>query len=91
MPDFLTRWAPTHFTEGSTFTAVLRWDQINTNLDATNGLGDREKLTFGLNFRPIEDAVFRFAYELGMRGYNPVTNQSVSGDNALVLSMATYF
>jgi hypothetical protein len=91
MPEFLTRLAPTRFTEGSTFTAVLRWDKINTNLDASHGLGDLEKLTFGLNYRPIEDAVFRFAYEFGMRSINRVTNQPISGDNALVLSMATYF
>jgi hypothetical protein len=91
MPEFLTRLAPTRFHEGSTFTAVLRWDKINTNRDANFGLGDMEKLTLGLNFRPVEDTVFRFAYEFNMRSINRVTNQPVTGDNALVLSMATYF
>src|SRR5256712_10235862 len=31
LPQFLRRWAPSYFTEASTFTAVVRWDSINTN------------------------------------------------------------
>ncbi len=91
MPDWLTQWAPKHFGPGSTFTAALRWDKVNTNLDAPGGLGDLEKLTAALNFRPIEDCVFRFAYEFNMRAINPVTSRSVTGGNAVILSAATYF
>lgn len=91
MPEILRHVAPTHFADGSTFTAVMRYDRVNTNDDFSGGLGDLEKLTVGLNFRPVEDTVCRLAYEFNMMGFNPVTRQRVTGNNALVLSVASYF
>ena len=35
MPAFLTKLSPKRFGEGSTFTAVIRYDRVNTNLDNT--------------------------------------------------------
>ncbi|MFO0706915.1 MAG: hypothetical protein U0412_08675 [Nitrospira sp.] len=32
MPDFLKKWAPSHFTDASTFTAVVRWEQVDTDV-----------------------------------------------------------
>lgn len=91
MPELLRRLAPSHFSEASTFTAVLRYDRVNTNADFSGGLGDLEKLTLALNFRPVEDTVYRIAYECNMMGVNPITAQRVTGNNAIVLSVATYF
>jgi hypothetical protein len=85
MPPSLRRWAPTYFTEASTFTAVVRWDQVNTNseLSATS----RERLTFGLNFRPVEDTVFKVDYQFN---FEDGKNNRIRNDG-LVISVATYF
>ena len=90
MPELLMRLAPSIFTQNSTFTAVLRWDQVNTNLDMDGGFGDLQQLSFGLNFRPIEDTVFKVSYQLGMEAFNPNTDQRVH-NNTFVASVATYF
>ncbi|MFO0701718.1 MAG: hypothetical protein U0236_21065 [Nitrospira sp.] len=91
LPNFLKNFSKKHFGEGSTFTAAMRYDRVNTNLDRSGGLGDLETLTIGLNFRPLEDAVFRLAYQFNMRATNAFTNMPITGNNALILSMATYF
>lgn len=91
MPPLLRNLSKKHFGEGSTFTAVMRYDRVNTNLDHPGGLGDLETLTMGLNFRPLEDAVFRLAYQFNMRATNAYTSMPITGDNALIMSMATYF
>ena len=91
MPPLLRNLSKKHFGEGSTFTAVMRYDRVNTNLDHSGGLGDLETLTMGLNFRPLEDAVFRLAYQFNMRATNAYTSMPITGDNALIMSMATYF
>jgi hypothetical protein len=85
LPEFLRRWAPSYFTEASTFTAVVRWDQVNTNseLSATA----RERLTLGLNFRPVEDTVFKVDYQFN---FEDGKNNRIRNDG-LVLSVATYF
>ena len=85
LPQFLRRWAPSYFTEASTFTAVVRWDQINTNSEFPDT--KRERLTFGLNFRPIEDTVFKVDYQFN---FEDGKNNRVRNDG-LVLSVATYF
>jgi hypothetical protein len=90
MPEFLTRLAPKRFGEGSTFTGVLRWDRINTNLDHPGGLGDLERLTLGLNFRPVEDTVFKFAYFFDLKSTNAVTEERIHNNGIMVMA-ATYF
>ncbi|SLM48214.1 conserved exported protein of unknown function [Nitrospira japonica] len=93
MPSFLTKLSPKRFGEGSTFTAVIRYDRVNTNLDNTNGTGgwgNLEQISFGLNYRPIEDAVFKMSYQYQPMAFNPVTQQRIH-DNAFVISAATYF
>lgn len=48
------------FLPGSVFTGVARWDWVDYN---SNQTGDSEYgLTAGLNFRPVEDAVFKLDY-----------------------------
>src|SRR5437867_5581748 len=85
LPQFLRRWAPSYFTEASTFTAVVRWDQINTNSEFSDT--KKERLTFGLNFRPVEDTVFKVDYQFN---FEDGKNNFIRNDG-LVLSVATYF
>jgi hypothetical protein len=93
MPQFLTNLSPKRFGEGSTLTAVIRYDRVNTNLDNSNGTGgwgNLEQISFGLNYRPIEDAVFKISYQYQPMAFNPNTNQRIH-QSALVISAATYF
>jgi hypothetical protein len=93
MPDFLAKWSPKRFGEGSTFTAVFRYDRVNTNSDNSNGtggFGNLEQLSFGLNYRPIEDAVFKISYQYQPKAFNPNSGERIH-DSAFVISAATYF
>lgn len=107
LPDFLKSWAPSHFTDASTFTAVVRWEQVDTDVGNRTinnaGGGNRrelERLTLGLNFRPIEDVVFKFDWQFNTqksaRGlveagdYSTNANTPITGDGFLVQA-ATYF
>jgi hypothetical protein len=90
MPAFLTKLSPKRFGEGSTLTAVIRYDRVNTNLDNAGGFGQMEQISFGLNYRPVEDSVFRISYQYQPMAFNPNTSQRIH-DGALVISMATYF
>lgn len=90
MPEFLTRWSPKRFGEGSTFTGVVRWDKVNTNSDTSGGLGDLERLTFGFNYRPIEDTVFKVSYSFDMKSTNAATDQRIH-NNLFMVMAATYF
>src|SRR5207249_6843913 len=91
MPDVLAKLSPKHFGEGSTFTAVVRYDRVNTNQDnAAGGFGDLEQISFGLNYRPVEDAVFKMSYQYQPMAFNPNTSQRIH-DSAFVISAATYF
>src|SRR5713101_6344547 len=85
MPEVLRRLAPTYFTEASTFTGVVRWDNINTNSEFADTA--RQRLTLGLNFRPIEDTVFKADYQFN---FEDGKNNRIRNDG-LVLSVATYF
>jgi hypothetical protein len=93
MPAFLTKLSPKRFGEGSTLTAVIRYDRVNTNLDNTNGtggFGNLEQISVGLNYRPIEDAVFKISYQYQPMAFDPNTSTRIH-DSALVISAATYF
>jgi hypothetical protein len=107
MPDFLKKWAPSHFTDASTFTAVVRWEQVDTDTnDKTRfaaGGGNRrelERLTLGLNFRPIEDTVFKFDWQFNTQknatgliqsaDFSTNASQPLNG-NGFLIQAATYF
>jgi len=91
MPSFLTALSPKRFGEGSTFTAVIRYDQVNLNKDNRGeSQGQLEQISFGLNYRPVEDAVFKISYQYMPKAFNPNSGQRIH-DSALVLSAATYF
>ena len=108
MPEFLKKWAPSHFTDASTFTAVVRWEQVDTDTDnrtsnAPNTSGNRrelERLTLGLNFRPIEDTVFKFDWQFNTQqnatGLVPAGDYSTAAStpltgSGLLIQAATYF
>ncbi len=91
MPAFLTKLSSKRFGEGSTFTAVIRYDRVNLNLDnKAENAGEIEQISFGLNYRPIEDTVFKISYQYLPKSFNPNDGQRVH-DSALVISAATYF
>lgn len=91
MPSFLTNLSPKRFGEGSTFTAVIRYDRVNLNLDnKAENAGELEQISFGLNYRPIEDTVFKISYQYLPKSFNPNDGQRIH-DSALVISAATYF
>jgi len=91
MPAFLTKLSPKRFGEGSTFTAVVRYDRVNLNMDnRAESEGQLEQISFGLNYRPVEDAVFKVSYQYMPKAFNPNSGQRIH-DGALVISAATYF
>lgn len=107
MPEILKRLAPSHFSDASTFTATVRWEQIDTDTDnrtvgGANTLGNRrelDRLTVGLNFRPVEDMVFKINWQHntqnGAVGLTPAgdlgtANSPMDGDGFL-FQAATYF
>ncbi len=103
MPEWLKNMAPTHFSDASTFTAVVRWERVDTDTDnrtltATSGnRRELERLTIGLNFRPIEDTVFKFDYQFNTQKGTPISNSvniPASGridGNGFLFMAATYF
>lgn len=70
---------------GSTFTGVARYDAVNTDR-STPGKGT-QRLTLGLNFRPVEDTVFKLDYQLN---FEDGARTRVPND-AVLASVATYF
>ncbi|HEX7896293.1 MAG TPA: hypothetical protein VF950_00840 [Planctomycetota bacterium] len=80
MPDFLRAIVPGASDE-STFTLVYRWDDVD--LDGFK----RDAHTVGVNFRPIEDTVFKFEVQFREEhGLQPDLQ-----NDAYVFSVATYF
>ena len=69
----------------SAFTGVARFDHANTNLE-TAGMG-LERLTFGLNFRPVQQTVFKLDYQINCEDWAV----GRKNNNAWVLGFATYF
>ncbi len=108
MPEFLKRLAPSHFSDASTFTAVVRWetadtdtgDKTRTSTGALSNQRDLERLTLGLNFRPIEDTAIKFSYMFNTQKNtsvqnfvnNPTGNLTSRVDgNGFLLMLASYF
>jgi hypothetical protein len=72
---------------GSVWTVVTRWDWVDYDTDQT---GDGELgLTLGLNFRPVEDAVFKLDYASIWR--TPAGGSRGDAAGRLFFSIATYF
>ena len=89
MPESLTRALPSYFGRDSTFTGILRWGKADTNTDSDINPNDEERLTLGLNFRPIEDSVLKLAYTWNRKGVN--NPAGATNHNGFQFNMATYF
>ena len=90
MPEALTRAFPSYFGQDSTFTGVIRWGQVDTNTNSDNNLNAIDRFTIGLNFRPVEDSVIKFAYTFDN---HEKTSSTGSDRNAagFQFNMSTYF
>ncbi len=72
---------------GSVWTGVIRWDWVDYDADQS---GDSELgLTFGLNFRPVEDAVFKLDYASIWK--TPAGRARGDATGRFFFSVATYF
>ena len=89
MPEGLVRALPSYFGQNSTFTGILRYGRSDTNTDSDVNKNDEERLTLGLNFRPVEDSVIKFAYTFNTKGVNnPAGTESPDGWQ---FNMSSYF
>ena len=70
----------------SVFTGVFRYGLVDFDTDA-NGDSQR-RLTYGLNFRPNSDAVFKLDYRRD-KSLDPLNNEAKGA--AVLFSVATYF
>ena len=89
MPEFLKKMAPTHFSDGSTFTAIIRYGEADTNADVSTNTNDLKRVTFGVNFRPVEDSVLKFSYTINEEAISD--SKSRASNNGWQFSAATYF
>ena len=85
MPEFLKQAAPTYFGDSSTFTAVVRWGDVDTNTQSNDNVNDIQRFTLGINFRPVEDSVIKFAYTWNDHKDDPQSR------NGWQFNMSTYF
>ena len=75
------------FLSGSVFTAVTRWDWVDFDTDRQ---GDSEVgLTYGLNFLPMEDVVFKLDYNTTWK--SPVDGGRGGGNGRFFFAVASYF
>lgn len=72
---------PNVFPDESTFTAVSRLDYVD--LDGN----DSQRLTWGLNYRPVEDTVFKLSYQYNFEEWD----RTRVHNDAWVFSVASYF
>ncbi len=74
---------------GSVFTAIVRYDYVNFALSGPLSDETDDTLTLGLNYRPVEDTVFKLDW--GFKWINPPGGGRVYAGSTLFFSLATYF
>lgn len=84
MLDWLKKNIPVIFGPESIFTLVGRYDTVDLGT-SDSPIGDRDQWVLGMNFRPVEDTVFKFEYQINDG------DRASDQDNAIVGSVATYF
>ena len=72
---------------GSVVTLVVRGDWVA--FDTDNDGDSEEGLTFGANFRPTEETVFKFDYNLSKS--TPLNGEKGEAEGRFFFSFATYF
>ena len=72
----------------STFTGVVRWDRVN--MSGAEGFDARERLTLGVNWRPVEDAVLKTDF---LWNWDTTAGAAERGpvDRQFRISLASYF
>lgn len=90
MPEALTRAIPSYFGQDSTFTGIIRWGQVDTNTDDDFNTNKIDRLTLGINFRPIEDSVLKLAYTFNRHGKEG-EDESTSNRDGWQFNLSTYF
>ena len=93
MPDALTKALPGYFGRDSTFTGIIRWGQVDTNTNSDNNKNRIDRLTLGINFRPLEDSVIKLAYTFNRHGKEADDGvlHGASDRNGFQFNMSTYF
>lgn len=73
---------------GSTFTGVVRWDAVDYGRRGTPD-NEEARLTFGVNYRPVEKAVFKTDFQFN---WSKVPGgELVPQDERILASVAVYF
>ena len=67
--------------DGSTFTAVFRWERVNLDKFKT------QRFTLGINLRPVEETVIKFEYQWN----DEFGDKADVDDDTFLASIATYF
>jgi hypothetical protein len=70
------------------FTLALRYDEIDTDDDRTTAGGDRQRLSFGFNFRPLPETVLKFEWHFDVDDRDNPANLPESG---FVFEFSSYF
>jgi hypothetical protein len=66
----------------------LRYDEIDTDDDHTTAGGDRRRLMFGFNFRPLPETVFKVEWLFDLDDRDNPDNLPESG---FVFEFSSYF
>ena len=74
--------------DNPSFTLALRYDEIDTDDDRTTAGGDRKRLVFGVNFRPLPETVFKFEWLFDVDDRDNPANLPESG---FVFEFSSYF
>ncbi len=94
MPDALIKALPGYFGRDSTFTGIIRWGQVDINTDDDSNPNRIDRLTLGINFRPLEDSVIKLAYTFNRHGKfsdDDGVLHGASDRNGFQFNMSTYF
>ena len=92
LPEALKKMAPTHFTDASTFTGVIRWGEMDTNTNESANKWDVDRLTLGVNYRPTEDSAIKIAYTFNdHNGFAVGPDSSPGQANGWQFNLSSYF
>jgi hypothetical protein len=70
------------------FNLALRYDEIDTDDDITTAGGDRKRIVFGVNFRPLPETVLKFEWLFDVDDRDNPANLPESG---FVIEFSSYF
>lgn len=79
--------AQDRFGRDSVFTAALRWDWVDFDMDSAGDVS--EGLTLGIAFRPVEDTAIKLDFNRSWQ--TPKEGDKDAGRDRVFFSLATYF